>query len=605
MGAMALALVVALCIPAAAWAQHDMAVAPPPGATGDDAKFRFLFEPLAAWPITVLWNYNANGAPSAFANASSVTGTMQQVISTWASVCNIHAAYGGPTSTVPEATVSDGENGSQPDQVNVLGWKATPSGISGYTVAYPGIGDGGSLAPIVDADVIIDPAKVTNADFLSRLLLHEFGHLLGINHSQLDNTLMSGPPFSEYNTLNTLTPDDVRACRCLYGAPPGVNAGVLCTTPAVVDVGSLPAGSATQKSFQLGNGGNASVTISSVTASPAAYQTSGCGPGTTIGPGASCTMQLTFAPVTAGDQSGFVTIDVGESAPYRIKLVGASSGGAVPALVSVPGNVDFGIVPIDTSAITQRVKFRNDGASSVTIADMLFQGAQANEFDRSGQCKPGLTVAPGSNCYADIGFSPAATGARSAQFVVSTTDGRSSSISVKGKGSAPLPSPEPVVAQAVPVIEFYRAASDHYFMTIAPNEIAALDSGLYGGWVRTGLSFKAYAVSQPGFSPVCRFYMPLPADSHFYSASPEECVQAQILFPSFILESTAVMHLGVPNFISGVCPAGTIPVYRVWNHRPDTNHRYTTDINVRNQMVAKGYLPEGSGPDSVTFCSPQ
>ncbi len=601
----AFALAAALAAPGAALGQHDVAVAPPPGATGDDAKFRFLFDPLASWPITALWSYNAAGAPAAFSNASVVTSTMQQVIAAWTSVCNIHAAYGGSTSTVPEATVFDGENGSQPDQVNVLGWKATPAGIAGYTVAYPGVADGGGLAPIVDADVIIDPAKVTTTDFLQRLLLHEFGHLLGINHSQLNDTLMSGPPYSDYNTLNALTQDDIRACRCLYGAPPGVSAGVLCTAPPVVDVGSVAIGSSAQQSFQIGNNGNASVTIQSVTASPGAYQTSGCGPGTSIGPGASCTMQLTFAPTTAGDQSGFVTINVGESAPYRIKLVGASTGVASPALVAVPSSVDFGIVPIDTDALPQRVKFRNDGAAPVTIGNLQFQGAQANEFDRSGQCKAGLVVAPGGNCYADIGFNPAATGSRSAQFVVSTADGRNSSMSLKGKGSAPLPSPEPVVAQPVPVIEFYKALTDHYFMTIAPDEIAALDTGLFPGWARTGLSFKAYAVSQPGFSPVCRFYMPQPADSHFYSASPEECVQAQIMFPSFILESTSVMQLGVPNPISGVCPAGTVPVYRVWNRRPDTNHRYTTDINVRNQMIAKGYVPEGSGPDAVTFCSPQ
>ena len=57
--------------------------------------------------------------------------------------------------------------------------------------------------------------------------------------------------------------------------------------------------------------------------------------------------------------------------------------------------------------------------------------------------------------------------------------------------------------------------------------------------------------------------------------------------------------------ISGVCPAGTVPIYRVWNHRADTNHRYTIDIAVRNAMVAKGYIAEGSGPDAVTFCAPQ
>lgn len=600
-----LALALFSAAPGVARGQHDVAVAAPPGAIGNDAKFRFLFDPLAAWPVTVLWNYNAAGAPAAFANASTVTSTMQQVVSAWASVCNIHAAYGGPTATPPESTVSDGENGAQPDQINVLGWKATPAGISGYTVAYPGFaGDGGGLAPIVDADIVIDPAKVTTSAFLSRLLLHEFGHLLGINHSQLNDTLMSGPPYSDYNSLSALTQDDIRACRCLYGPPPGVSAGALCSAPAVLDFGTLPAGSATQQTFQVGNNGNATVSIASVTASPSAWQASGCGAGTSIGPGSSCTMQVTFAPGSAGDQSGFVTIDVGESQPYRIKLIGAAAGGGSEPLSSDPGSVDFGQVPIATPATTQRVKFRNDGTGALTISTMQFQGAQANEFSRSGICKPGLSVPPNGICYADIGFSPAATGMRSAQFVVGTSDGRSMSVPVQGKGLAPLPSPEPVQAQPVTVVEYYHQGTDHYFVTIGADEIAALDTGLFPGWVRTGLYYKAFAVSQPGYSPICRFWLPAPANSHFYSANPNECGIVQQIIPNAVLENTAVMHLALPNPVSGVCPAGTIPVYRVWNHRADTNHRYTTDINVRNQMVAKGYVAEGSGADVVALCSP-
>jgi hypothetical protein len=156
----------------------------------------------------------------------------------------------------------------------------------------------------------------------------------------------------------------------------------------------------------------------------------------------------------------------------------------------------------------------------------------------------------------------------------------------------------------VTVVEFYRAVSDHYFITISPDEIAALDTGLFPGWARTGLTFKAHAVSQPGYSSICRFYLPPPADSHFYSSSPQECTLVAQQNPSFILESTAVMHLALPNPISGICPGGTQPVYRTWNRRADTNHRYTTSLAVRDQMVALGHAPEGSGPNAVTFCAP-
>jgi hypothetical protein len=35
------------------------------------------------------------------------------------------------------------------------------------------------------------------------------------------------------------------------------------------------------------------------------------------------------------------------------------------------------------------------------------------------------------------------------------------------------------------------------------------------------------------------------------------------------------------------------------------NHRYTTDLAVKVQMVAKGYIAEGYGPDKVMMCAPQ
>ena len=52
--------------------------------------------------------------------------------------------------------------------------------------------------------------------------------------------------------------------------------------------------------------------------------------------------------------------------------------------------------------------------------------------------------------------------------------------------------------------------------------------------------------------------------------------------------------------------AGTTPVYRLYNQGQGgaPNHRYTTDLGVRSQMLAQGWVPEGFGPVGVVMCAP-
>jgi len=161
-------------------------------------------------------------------------------------------------------------------------------------------------------------------------------------------------------------------------------------------------------------------------------------------------------------------------------------------------------------------------------------------------------------------------------------------------------------ANSVNVIEYYHAALDHYFITTLPVEVAALDDGILRGWSRTGQTFHAYASAGSGTSPVCRFYLP-PAsgDSHFLSASPAECAATKARFAQFIVESDDVMRMTLPDATNGACPAGTAAVYRQWNQRIDSNHRYVADPTLRAAMIERGYLSEGYGVDGVALCAPQ
>ena len=168
---------------------------------------------------------------------------------------------------------------------------------------------------------------------------------------------------------------------------------------------------------------------------------------------------------------------------------------------------------------------------------------------------------------------------------------------------------DPVAAPGPPVkstaIEYYYRPFDHYFVTAIPAEIAALDNGALPGWARTGQSFSVYANALVESSFVCRFFSTSfgPESTHFYSADPGECALVK-QNGAWELEGD-VMTVPMPDG-AGTCPNGTVPIYRLYNGGQGgaPNHRYTTSLDVRGQMLAQGWISEGFGDQGVTMCSP-
>jgi hypothetical protein len=188
---------------------------------------------------------------------------------------------------------------------------------------------------------------------------------------------------------------------------------------------------------------------------------------------------------------------------------------------------------------------------------------------------------------------------------------------INRNGGAVTPAPKnfanttiAVTAAPVTSVEFFNTTLNHYFISALAPDIDALDSGRISGWTRTGQSFKVHpsaASGGAGVSPVCRILIPPPANSHFFSASPQECVDTLTKFPFMTKETDNAFFIALPvtaGATAGTCPAGTIAVYRVFNNRPDGNHRYTTDRSTRDTMVAMGGVAEGYGNDAVIMCAP-
>src|SRR2546423_856274 len=384
--------------------------------------------------------------------------------------------------------------------------------------------------------------------------------------------------------------------------------GRICTSADTFMFGNRMVGSSTTGNATVTNCGEAPWSFTDVSVHPAtgpAFQvTTTCSSGLTLAPGATCGVSVRFAPTVTGQTSGGLWLHNTTTTPDQLitfygRGVDAQTGSA--SLIFVPESAVFAPQAVGTQSLPLIVELHNQGPAAMTPSALVLNGPEPYDYIvPNGTCRIGEPVAAGESCQMSFYFRPLAAGTRRANLVVDSAQLPALAImQVTGVATPATP------VQPVDVMEFYHAALNHYFMSSLAADIDALDSGRFHGWVRTGHSFKAYPLPAAGANPVCRFYLPAPEDSHFYSASPAECSVVAGLYPTFILESSDAFNISLPDAVTGVCPPATVPVYRLYNNRPDTNHRYTTDPQIKAQMVAKGYIAEGYGPSATIMCSPQ
>ena len=276
------------------------------------------------------------------------------------------------------------------------------------------------------------------------------------------------------------------------------------------------------------------------------------------------------------------TCDPGGGFPVTLALSGTAS---------VPGsaNADYSIggTRISGAGAVVTATFPADGAttsltfSAKPVADNINEGTETLI----------LTVAAGNGNYLGVGNSAAA------------------SISDTGAPSA-------TVVEYLDTLDFPDSPGGHYFYSSDPAEQAAVDAGGAGKFFRTGRTFKT-----GGTAPVCRFYgsiIPGP-NSHFFTVSPDECnaLKAAQRTPTPIsvqqwnyerIEYNTTPPVIVNNQLA--CPAGTVPLYRAYNHaftpagvkNPwDSNHRFTPNRADINALVtSSGWRDEG-----LQFCTAQ
>lgn len=159
-------------------------------------------------------------------------------------------------------------------------------------------------------------------------------------------------------------------------------------------------------------------------------------------------------------------------------------------------------------------------------------------------------------------------------------------------------------SSTVTAVEFHHGGFDHYFVSTNPAEIGLLDNGTHQGWTRTGNSFQVYALGSAGKAATCRFFSTAFGErsSHFYTPVASECSIVKNN-PVWQFEGE-VFSLTLPA-ADGSCAPPERPLYRLYNQGQGgaPNHRYTTSVDVRGQMIVLGWVPEGNGV-GVIGCVP-
>jgi hypothetical protein len=145
----------------------------------------------------------------------------------------------------------------------------------------------------------------------------------------------------------------------------------------------------------LKNNQSVTLTISNVRITNGFAETNNCG--TTLGAGASCTINVTFTPTATGSYSGPLVIT--DNAPNSPQSAALSGTGVVDVSLT-PSSLAFGNQPVNTSSATQNVTVTNNESTSVTVSSVT----TPTGFSQTNNCT--TLAGSGGFCTITVTFSP-------------------------------------------------------------------------------------------------------------------------------------------------------------------------------------------------------
>lgn len=163
------------------------------------------------------WSYNPASQPTQISTDQALA-VLQKSMNTWQSVCGIKWVYQGITTNSTAAT-SDG---------NVtIGW----GNAHGYNGGFTTVQWNGQLN-FLDSDMEFSSSGISDTNTLYGIANHELGHQLGLDHSDVSESIMFANPYHTPTYMQTLRNDDISGCVGLYGQSLSAPAATPTPTPA-------------------------------------------------------------------------------------------------------------------------------------------------------------------------------------------------------------------------------------------------------------------------------------------------------------------------------------------------------------------------------------
>jgi HYDIN/CFA65/VesB family protein len=204
-------------------------------------------------------------------------------------------------------------------------------------------------------------------------------------------------------------------------------AGQICQSADTFVFGNRAVGSTTTAVATVSNCGDAPWSFADVSVHPATgpafHVSTTCKSGSTLAPGATCTVSVDFAPTTPGQTSGALWLHNTTTTPDQLITFygrGVDDASGTASLSFAPASADFAAQTVGTISQPLRVELRNKGPATLTLRAIVLNGPAAYDFDYGADdtCPVGGTIAAGASCHKSLVFRPQTTGIRRANLVI-------------------------------------------------------------------------------------------------------------------------------------------------------------------------------------------